>query len=95
MREDWEAIFDESMPWGFGIDVEQIPIPRQCIAQRSQDALEAYFATYPNGVLYLTERPLASGSFRHSRGGQTPENRLRTVVASLRSKPNLWHSSAS
>ena len=52
LREDWEAIFDESMPWGFGIDVEQIPILRQCIAERSQDALEAYFATYPDGVLF-------------------------------------------
>ena len=52
MREDWEAVFGESMPWGFGIDVEQIPILRQCIAEHSQDALEAYFATYPDGAIF-------------------------------------------
>ena len=52
MREDWEAIFGESMPWGFEIGEDQIPILRQCIAKRSREPLKAYIATIPPGTLY-------------------------------------------
>ena len=30
MHEDWETIFDETMPWGFEIDEHQIPLLHQC-----------------------------------------------------------------
>lgn len=52
MRDRWEAIFDESMPWGFEIGEEQVPMLRQCIAERSKAPLQAYIDSIPKNRLY-------------------------------------------
>ncbi len=49
---EWEAIFGESMPWGFGIGEDQIPMLCQCIAKHSREPLKAYIATIPLGTFY-------------------------------------------
>ena len=47
LREDWETVFEEGMPWGFEIGEEQMPMLRECIDQESKAPLEAYVASLP------------------------------------------------
>ena len=52
LRDEWEAVFGDGMPWGFGIGEEQLPLLRQCVAERSQEPLRAYWAAMPLGTVY-------------------------------------------
>ena len=53
LREDWFAVFGESMPWGFEIGEEQIPLLRQCVERRSQEPLDRYVqALISDGRIY-------------------------------------------
>ena len=52
LRSDWTALFNEPMPWGFEVGEEQIPMLRQCIAERSKAPLEVYIQSLPSGRIY-------------------------------------------
>ena len=53
LREDWMAVFGKSMPWGFEIGEEQIPLLRQCVERRSQEPLDRYVqALLSDGRIY-------------------------------------------
>ena len=52
LRNEWEAVFGDGMPWGFGIGYDQIPILRQCIAERSKEPLRTYWASQPAGTVF-------------------------------------------
>ena len=45
LREQWEAVFGERMPWGFEIKEAQVPMLRRCIRLRSQEPLKRYVAS--------------------------------------------------
>lgn len=42
LREQWERVFEETMPYGFEIGPEQVPLMRECIEKRSREPLEKY-----------------------------------------------------
>lgn len=44
LREPWEETFGEALTYGFGIYPAQVPLLRQCIAERSQEPLNRYMA---------------------------------------------------
>ena len=39
---EWEAVFGESIPMGFEIQPEQVPMMRQCIREKSREPLRNY-----------------------------------------------------
>lgn len=47
---EWQEIFGEPIPRGFGVMPAQVPIIRECIAQRSQAPLEAYIKGLGTGI---------------------------------------------
>ena len=52
LREPWEATFGGTMPFGFEIGPEQVPMMRECIRTRSREPLKAYIASISAGVDY-------------------------------------------
>ena len=47
LSDDWETVFDETMPWGFGIGEDQLDLLQECITQQSKEPLEIYVRSLP------------------------------------------------
>ena len=52
LREKWEEVFGDNMPWGFAIGMRQIPMLRKCVEDRSKDPMIAYSHSLPSGRSY-------------------------------------------
>ena len=48
----WEKVFGDTMPMGFEVGPEQVPIIERCIREKSREPLAEYVATLPAGTLY-------------------------------------------
>ena len=53
LQDEWEAVFNgETMPWGFEVGPEQVPILRECIRKRSRRPLDAFVRSLPKDRVY-------------------------------------------
>ena len=43
IQRKWPEVFNEDLMIGFGIDIEQLPILKECLKKKSQKPLEDYF----------------------------------------------------
>ena len=48
----WEKVFGDTMPMGFEVGPEQVPIIERCIREKSRELLAEYVATLPAGTSY-------------------------------------------
>ena len=49
---DWERIFGETLPRGFVIGPDQVPMVRECIEKRSKRPLDLYIKSLPPDRMY-------------------------------------------
>ena len=52
LREDWFRVFRESMPMGFIIIPEHVPMMKKCIETKSKQPLEEYIDSLPEHTDY-------------------------------------------
>lgn len=48
----WEKVFGDTMPMGFEVGPEQVPIFERCIRKNSREPLAEYVASLPADSLY-------------------------------------------
>ena len=53
LQDEWEAVFNgDTMPWGFMIGPEQVPMLRECTRTRSQAPLRKFIRSLPEHRVY-------------------------------------------
>ncbi len=52
LRDDWFRLFGESMPMGFEITPEHVPMMKECIKKKSQKPLEEYIDSLPENTTF-------------------------------------------
>ena len=52
LRPQWEETFGMTMPMGFEVTPDQVPIMRECIRTKSRDPLKRYVDGLPANRVY-------------------------------------------
>ena len=52
LRQDWERVFGSSMPMGFEITPDQVPVIKKCIETESQKPLRDYIDSLPEDTTF-------------------------------------------